>query len=167
MTEHNEQFLTNVPEQEGRVSQADGPAESLQETVPAPVPVADAGQVPVAAAPEAVPGTANGRNGAANRHAEAGRKGGRRFHELIQRGQLYEQEHGLKRGRQRLRQLIEEGKLYEQEHGLSPKGRRTRRSRVSGEQLVRRVFEALVRLSKPSYRPHLLRALQALEEAAK
>src|SRR5690242_12494629 len=51
-------------------------------------------------------------------HAEAGRKGARRVHQLITEGRLYEQEHGLKRGRQRLRQLIELGKLYEQEHGL-------------------------------------------------
>src|SRR5439155_8194418 len=46
-----------------------------------------------------------------NRHVEAGRKGARRVHELIERGRLYEQEHGLTRGRQRLRQLLEEGKL--------------------------------------------------------
>src|SRR5438105_1857974 len=53
-----------------------------------------------------------GVNGAAARrwHAEAGRKGAHRVHQLIQEGRLYEQEHGLKRGRQRLRQLIELGK---------------------------------------------------------
>src|SRR4051794_33773132 len=45
-------------------------------------------------------------------HADAGRKGAQRIHQLIQQGRQYEQEHGLKRGRQRLRQLIEEGKLY-------------------------------------------------------
>src|SRR5262249_55063557 len=50
---------------------------------------------------------------ASNQHAEAGRKGAQRLHQLIQLGRLYEQEHGLKRGRQRLRQLIQEGKLYE------------------------------------------------------
>src|SRR5205085_4246998 len=44
-------------------------------------------------------------------HAEAGRKGARRVHQLIQEGKLYEQEHGLTSGRQRLRQLIELGKL--------------------------------------------------------
>src|SRR5690348_2723919 len=48
-------------------------------------------------------------------HAQAGRKGARRVHQLIEHGRLYEQEHGLKRGRQRLRQLIQLGKLYEQE----------------------------------------------------
>src|SRR5437016_5868172 len=53
-------------------------------------------------------------------HADAGRKGARRIHQLIQEGKLYEQEHGLKSGRQRLRQLIELGKLYEREHGLEP-----------------------------------------------
>ena len=52
--------------------------------------------------------------------AEAGRKGGRHVHQLIQEGKLYEQEHGLKSGRQRLRQLLELGKLYEEEHGLRP-----------------------------------------------
>ena len=50
-----------------------------------------------------------------NSHAEAGRKGARCIHQLIQQGKLYEREHNLKPGRQRLRQLIEEGKLYEQE----------------------------------------------------
>src|SRR5205085_1980988 len=70
---------------------------------------------------QAPPAGANGHGepaGPADWHAEAGRKGARRVHQLIQRGLLYEQEHGLKRGRQRLRQLIELGKLYEQEHGL-------------------------------------------------
>jgi hypothetical protein len=37
-------------------------------------------------------------------HAEAGRKGAFRIHELVRLGKLYEQEHGLKRGRQRRRQ---------------------------------------------------------------
>src|SRR5262245_23626000 len=85
-----------------------------------------------------------------NRHVEAGRKGAQRFHQLGEYGKLYEQEHGLKRGRQRLRQLIEEGKLYEQEHGLSP--RRTRTGRISHKQVLRRLFEALTRMSRPSYR---------------
>ena len=98
-------------------------------------------------------------------HAEAGRKGARRVHQLIQRGLLYEQEHGLKRGRQRLRQLIELGKLYEQEHGLGGrKARAGRLGRMSREELVCTLLRCLVRLSKPSYRQALLRLVEALEE---
>src|SRR5260370_13525338 len=48
-----------------------------------------------------------------NQHAEAGRKGAHRIHELIRQGRLYEREHGLKPGRQRLRHLIQEAKLYQ------------------------------------------------------
>src|SRR6516164_4870319 len=92
-----------------------------------------------------------------NRHSLAGRKGAERIHQLIQRGKLYEQDHGLKRGRQRLRQLIEEGKLYEQEHGLSEKQRTKRGAPVSPEQAVRRLLDSLVRLMKPKYRPVLLK----------
>src|SRR5262249_10609759 len=89
-----------------------------------------------------------------NRHAEAGRKGARRIHELIQQGRLYEREHGLKPGRQRLRQLIQEGKLYEHEHGLSNgsrTGRERRRPRISSEQLFKTLLQTLLRLSKPRY----------------
>ncbi len=100
-----------------------------------------------------------------NHHALAGRKGAERIHQLIERGKLYEQEHDLKRGRQRLRQLIEEGKRYEQEHGLSPRRRRKREAHVTQEQVVRRLFDALVRIAKPSYRPGLLKMVQALETA--
>jgi len=99
-----------------------------------------------------------------SRHVEAGRKGAERIHQLIERGKLYEQEHDLKRGRQRLRQLIEEGKLYEQEHGLRPR-RRKRDARLSQEQLLRRLVDSLVRIAKPSYRPGLLKLVQALEGA--
>ena len=98
-----------------------------------------------------------------NPHVEAGRKGARRVHELIQRGRLYEQEHGLKRGRQRLRQLLEEGKLYEQEHGLGSRGRKSRGKRLSSEQALRRFLDSLLRIAKPSYRPHLLRLIEALQ----
>src|SRR5947209_15668842 len=66
---------------------------------------------------------------AAHWHANAGRKGALRIHQLIQEGRLYEQEHGLKSGRQRLRQLIELGKRYEDEHGVRPKRRPSRLSR--------------------------------------
>jgi hypothetical protein len=120
------------------------------------------------APPQETAPLANGTNGAeggVNRHAEAGRKGGRRVHELIQRGRLYEQEHRLKGGRQRLRQLIEEGKLYEQEHSLAPE-RKARRPRVSSEQAVRRLLEAVLRLARPRYRPQLLALLRALEDQA-
>jgi hypothetical protein len=96
-----------------------------------------------------------------NHHAEAGRKGAQRVHQLIQQGRLYEQEHGLKRGRQRLRQLLEEGKLYEQEHGVRPRRKRT--VRQSSEQLVAGLLHSLVRLAKPRYRAELLEVLQALE----
>jgi hypothetical protein len=116
------------------------------------------------APPEAA--TAENQNGTANWHVEAGRKGARRIHQLIERGRRYEQEHGLKRGRQRLRQLIQEGKLYEQEHGLKPNGqnpRRERPSRLSREQALTTLFQALLRLVRPAYRQRLLRVLEALE----
>ena len=100
---------------------------------------------------------------AANPRIEAGRKGAKRFHELVNLGRLYEQEHGLTRGRQRLRQLVEEGRLYEQEHGLVPVRSRKRGSRVSKEQVVRRLLDSLVRIAKPAYRPHLARLVRALE----
>jgi hypothetical protein len=103
----------------------------------------------------------------ANWHVEAGRKGGRRYHQLIQLGLQYEQEHGLKRGRQRLRQLIQEGRIYEQEHGLAPKNRRTRGSRstrIRSDQLLQSLCRILVRLSKPVHRENIAKMLQALEE---
>jgi hypothetical protein len=96
-----------------------------------------------------------------NQHAEAGRKGAQRVHQLIQQGRLYEQEHGLKRGRQRLRQLLEEGKLYEQEHGVRPRRKRT--VRQSREELLAGLLYSLVRLVKPRYRAELLEVLRALE----
>jgi hypothetical protein len=101
-------------------------------------------------------------------HAEAGRKGAQRIHQLIQEGRLYEKEHGLKRGRQRLRQLIELGKLYERDHGLRPeRPRRSRRlSRMSKKQALTNFFESLIRIAKPSLRPELLRILRSLEDQA-
>lgn len=98
-------------------------------------------------------------------HAEAGRKGARRVHELIREGKLYEQEHGLKSGRQRLRQLIELGKLYEQEHGILPQ-RKLKSGRLSpGErqQLVTTLLRCLVRIAKPSFRAELSKLTAALE----
>src|SRR5258708_24114561 len=79
-------------------------------------------------------------NGVAANHwrTEAGRKGARRVHQLMQEGLLYEKEHGLKSGRQRLRQLIELGKVYEQEHGVQPERPKKQRellARVEREEL--------------------------------
>jgi hypothetical protein len=96
---------------------------------------------------------------AANHHAEAGRRGAHRVHQLIRLGRLYEQEHGLKRGRQRLRQLIEEGKLYEQEHGLRG---RPRPPRVGREQALREFLRALQRIVKPAYRAELATLVEQL-----
>jgi len=99
-------------------------------------------------------------------HAEAGRKGARRVHELIQEGRLYEQEHGLKSGRQRLRQLIELGKLYEQEHGLRPRREKKngRLSRGERQQLLSTLLECLVRVAKPSFRADLARLAATLQQ---
>jgi hypothetical protein len=123
-------------------------------------------------APASVPDeTAERYNGNLNEaviwHAEAGRKGARRVHQLIQHGLLYEQEHGLTRGRQRLRQLIEEGKLYEQEHRLGSEKPKRRRPRVDRDQLVGTFVSALLRLVKPAYRGQLAQALQILEDEGK
>jgi hypothetical protein len=117
--------------------------------------------------PAEVQGTEARENGSAPRwHAEAGRKGARRIHQLMEEGKLYEQEHGLKRGRQRLRQLIEEGKLYEQEHGLRPAGDRTRgerRPRLSSDEALSQLLRSLLRLVKPVHRRRLAELLQSLQ----
>lgn len=97
-----------------------------------------------------------------NRHAEAGRKGAQRIHELIQQGKIYEKEHGLKRGRQRLRQLIQEGKLYEQEHGLRPV--KARRTRQQPDQAVHALLQSIYFLAQPRYRDVLLRAIHGIKE---
>jgi hypothetical protein len=104
------------------------------------------------------------------RRAEAGRKGARRIHQLIQEGRLYEKEHGLKRGRQRLRQLIELGKRYEEEHGLRPprpERRQGRLSRVRREELLGTLLECLLRLVRPSFRADLVRLIEALPREGK
>jgi hypothetical protein len=100
-------------------------------------------------------------------HAEAGRKGALRRHQLIKAGLLYEQEHGLKSGRQRLRQLIELGRLYEEEHGLRPARERKggRLSRVEREELLKTFLECLVRIAKPTFRAELSRLVEALPQA--
>jgi hypothetical protein len=88
-----------------------------------------------------------------NRHAEAGRLGARRVHQLIRLGKLFEEEHGLKRGRQRLRQLIQQGRRYEIEHGLvKPRRARPRRGEAWADFLA-----ALARVVKPAYRAEVER----------
>ena len=159
-TELNDLVLTPQPEA------PPAPTPALQETPPEAAP--EATPVDVQAPPPEIPaaedGAANGTDTRSSRHVEAGRKGARRVHQLIEQGRLYEQEHGLKRGRQRLRQLIQEGKLYEQEHGVGPR-RRTRR--LNSDQVVRRLLDALVRIARPSYRAHLLRLIEVLEGVEK
>src|SRR5262249_37874402 len=98
-------------------------------------------------------------------HAEAGRKGAHRIHQLIEAGRRYEAEHGLKSGRQRLRQLIELGKLYEQEHGLRPAARKKRGKRLSRmerEETLATLVNCLIRIAKPSFRPELQRLAEVL-----
>jgi hypothetical protein len=100
-------------------------------------------------------------------HVEAGRKGARRFHELVQRGRLYEQQHGLKSGRQRLRQLVELGKLYEEENGLRPARKRKRTDRLARgerEELIATLLRCLLHIAKPSLRGDLLRLIDAMNE---
>jgi hypothetical protein len=97
--------------------------------------------------------------------AEAGRKGARRVHQLIQEGLQYEKEHGLKSGRQRLRQLIELGKVYEQEHGVQadrPKKRRQRLARMERAELLTTLLDCLLRIAKPSFRAELEQLVQSL-----
>ena len=97
-------------------------------------------------------------------HAEAGRKGAHRVHQLIEAGRRYEQEHGLKRGRQRLRQLIELGKLYEEEHGLRPaRTKRQRLSRAERQDVVATLLRCLHRIAKPAYRAEIARLVAALD----
>lgn len=105
-----------------------------------------------------------------SRYAEAGRKGARRVHQLIQAGRQYEQEHGLKRGRQRLRQLIELGKLYEQEHGLRivrPTTLADQVAQLSEEETLQLLLHSLVRLVKPQHRARLLEMVRGLEGVSK
>jgi len=96
---------------------------------------------------------------------EAGRKGAKRIHQLIEAGRQYEHEHGLKSGRQRLRQLIELGKLREAERGdPAPvrKRRGTRLSRAERDEVVSTLLRCLIRISKPSFRPELAKLADAL-----
>jgi hypothetical protein len=126
-----------------------------------PVPHVDNGEQAPAVDVNGVPGDEV--NGAWR--TEAGRKGAKRVHQLIEAGKRYEEEHGLKRGRQRLRQLIELGKLYEQEHGTRPvvkrrKGRRL--SKIERDEVIATLLGCLTRMVKPSFRPELERLAEAL-----
>jgi truncated hemoglobin YjbI len=129
-----------------------------------PVVVDEVAEVPVE-----VNGTAEVEDGQ-DWHSEAGRKGAHRVHQLIEKGRLYEQEHGLKSGRQRLRQLLELGKLYEEEHGARPgpeKKRGQRLSRREREELLTTFVECLTRIVKPAYRAELVRLLEKLPEMSR
>jgi hypothetical protein len=154
--------MNNELEQEGR-GLAEFQPQATVESVPAPVEDEVRSDAP-AAVPEQAQEQVNGQaDPATNWHAEAGRKGAHRVHQLIQHGLLYEQEHGLKRGRQRLRQLIQEGKLYEQEHNLGAAKPKRRRRRENRDQVLRTFVQALLRLVQPAYRDQFARLLQTLE----
>lgn len=94
----------------------------------------------------------------------AGRRGGERFHQLVQLGREYEREHGLTQGRQRQRQLVQLGRRYEQEHGLAASPRRRKRRGDAWQEFV----TALARVVKPAHRgavEQLAAALRAAEAA--
>ncbi len=90
----------------------------------------------------------------------AGRRGGERFHQLLELGRLYEKEHGLKAGRQRIKQLVQLGRRYEQEHGIAPKPRRRRRRGDAWQEFL----AALARVVKPAHRPAVEQLLTALQQ---
>jgi hypothetical protein len=137
------------------------PTESIESTAPPEAETTRTENEP----PDEVKGAASAE--ARDQHADAGRKGAHRVHQLIREGKLYEQEHGLKKGRQRLRQLIELGKLYEQEHGFRPNpktSRRERLSRTDREDILTTLLQCLVRLAKPSFRAELLAMTKRLQD---
>jgi hypothetical protein len=159
MTETNDRTLYPVDEAAGV-----GP-EATPQVNETPVPVADE-----AVAAEHPPVEANGTHAEPTWRNEAGRKGAKRVHQLIQAGKLYEQEHGLKSGRQRLRQLIELGKRYEEEHGDRPVGKQrrgTRLSRVERDEVVATLLQCLIRIAKPSFRADLERLAGSLGHVEK
>jgi hypothetical protein len=136
------------------------PVAPVDDRTPPTEPVA-VPEFPADAVPEVPEG--EGANGVWR--AEAGRKGAKRVHQLIEAGRRYEQEHGLKSGRQRLRQLIELGKLYEAEHGERPPGKKrrgTRLSRQERDEVVATLLKCLVRIAKPSFRADLGKLAEAL-----
>jgi hypothetical protein len=121
-------------------------------------------------AAEHPPVEANGTHEEPTWRNEAGRKGAKRVHQLIEAGRRYEQEHGLKSGRQRLRQLIELGKRYEEEHGVRParKPRVGKRlSRAERDEVVATLLECLVKIAKPSFRAELAKLAGNLSNVAK
>ena len=142
----------------------DTPVAPLDDRTPPTEPVTVT-EVPVDHVPETDP--VEGANGTHQGvwRAEAGRKGAKRVHQLIEAGRRYEEEHGLKSGRQRLRQLIELGKLYEAEHGGRPTGKKRRGTRLSREErdeVVATLLKCLVRIAKPSFRADLGKLAEAL-----
>jgi len=72
-------------------------------------------------------------------HAEAGRKGAFRIHELVRLG-----------------------KLYEQEHGLSPR-RKRRTPRLKPQQVLNGLLQTLWHVARPKYRADLRRLLEVLD----
>ena len=130
-------------------------------------PAVDVAEAPVAEHP---PVGANGTHEERTWRNEAGRKGAKRVHQLIEAGKRYEQEHGLKSGRQRLRQLIELGKRYEEEHGVRPARKERRGSRLSRaerDEVVATLLECLVKIAKPSFRAELARLAGTLGNVEK
>jgi hypothetical protein len=128
-------------------------------------------QDPVASHPADTPAPvpADGTAEARRWHAEAGRKGAHRVHQLVQEGRLYEKEHGLKSGRQRRRQLIELGKLYEEEHGMRPARHakaKNRLSRSERQELLTTLLQCLLRIAKPSFRAELVRLVEGLQSGS-
>ena len=77
--------------------------------------------------------------GNSQRHAEAGRKGAYRIHELVRLG-----------------------RLYEQEHGLSPR-RKRRTPRLKPQQVLKGLLQTLWHVARPKYRPDLRRLLEVLD----
>jgi hypothetical protein len=99
---------------------------------------------------------------AESRFARAGKIGAERARQLIERGLLYERQHGLTPGRQRQRQLIQLGKRYEEEHGLAePVRRKVRRSR---DQVWAEFLALLAEVVKPAYQPEIERLLARVAE---
>jgi hypothetical protein len=127
-------------------------------------------ETPAVPAAEHRPVGANGTHDEPTWRNEAGRKGAKRVHQLIEAGRRYEEEHGLKSGRQRLRQLIELGKLYEEEHGVRPARKerhRQRLSRAERDEVLATLLECLVKIAKPSFRAELARLAGELSNVEK
>jgi truncated hemoglobin YjbI len=127
-------------------------------------------ETPPAPAAEHPPVGTNGTHDDPTWRNEAGRKGAKRVHQLIEAGRLYEREHGLKSGRQRLRQLIELGKRYEEEHGVRPVGKKRqgkRLSRAERDEVLATLLACLVKIAKPSFRAELARLASTLSNVEK